>query len=46
MSRRHAAEKGEFYPDPKYGDVVLTKLMNALMWMKEICRRENCLRRF
>ena len=31
MSRRHAAEKREFYPDPKYGDVVLTKLMNALM---------------
>ena len=31
MSRRHAAEKREFYPDPKHGDVVLTKLMNALM---------------
>jgi len=31
MSRRHAAEKREFYPDPKYGDVVLTKLMNGLM---------------
>ena len=31
MSRRHAAEKREFYPDPKYGDVILTKLMNALM---------------
>ena len=31
MSRRRAAEKREFYPDPKYGDVVLTKLMNALM---------------
>ena len=31
MSRRHAAEKREFNPDPKYGDVVLTKLMNALM---------------
>ena len=31
MSRRHAAEKREFYPDPKYGDLVLTKLMNALM---------------
>ena len=28
MSRRHAAEKREFNPDPKYGDVVLTKLMN------------------
>ena len=31
MSRRHAAEKREFNPDPKYGDVVLTKLMNGLM---------------
>ena len=31
MSRRHAAEKREFNPDPKYGDVVLTKLMNSLM---------------
>ncbi len=31
MSRRHAAEKREFYPDPKFGDVVLTKLMNGLM---------------
>ena len=31
MSRRHAAEKRDFNPDPKYGDVVLTKLMNALM---------------
>ena len=31
MSRRHAAEKREFYPDPKHRDVVLTKLMNALM---------------
>ena len=31
MSRRHASEKRDFYPDPKFGDVVLTKLMNALM---------------
>jgi len=31
MSRRHAAEKREFYPDPKFGDVVLSKLMNGLM---------------
>ena len=31
MSRRHAAEKREINPDPKYGDVVLTKLMNGLM---------------
>ena len=31
MSRRRAAEKREFNPDPKYGDVVSTKLMHGLM---------------
>ena len=31
MSRCRAADKREFNPDPKYGDVVLTKLMNGLM---------------
>jgi small subunit ribosomal protein S7 len=31
MSRRHRAEKREVLPDPKYGDVVLSKFMNALM---------------
>ncbi len=31
MSRRHAAEKREVLPDPKYGDLVVTKFMNALM---------------
>ena len=31
MSRRHRAEKREINPDPKYGDLVLTKFMNALM---------------
>lgn len=31
MSRRHAAEKREVLPDPKYGDRVVTKFMNALM---------------
>jgi small subunit ribosomal protein S7 len=31
MSRRHRAEKREINPDPKYGDVVITKFMNALM---------------
>ena len=31
MSRRHAAEKREVLPDAKYGDKVLTKLMNNLM---------------
>ena len=32
MSRRHAAEKREVLPDPKFGDVVITKFMNALMY--------------
>jgi small subunit ribosomal protein S7 len=32
MSRRHAAEKREVLPDAKYGDVVLTKFMNCLMY--------------
>ena len=31
MSRRHRAEKREINPDPKFGDLVLTKFMNALM---------------
>ncbi|WP_339631925.1 30S ribosomal protein S7 [uncultured Sneathiella sp.] len=32
MSRRHAAEKRQVLPDAKYGDVVLTKFMNSLMF--------------
>jgi small subunit ribosomal protein S7 len=32
MSRRHRAEKREIIPDPKYGDLVLTKFMNSLMY--------------
>lgn len=31
MSRRHSAEKRQVLPDPKHGDVVLTKFMNSLM---------------
>ena len=31
MSRRHRAEKREILPDPKFGDLVLTKFMNAIM---------------
>ena len=31
MSRRHAAEKREVLPDPKFKDLVITKFMNALM---------------
>jgi small subunit ribosomal protein S7 len=32
MSRRHTAEKRHVLPDPKYGDFVLTKFMNSLMY--------------
>ena len=32
MSRRHAAEKREILPDPVYGDVVITKFVNNLMY--------------
>jgi small subunit ribosomal protein S7 len=32
MSRRHRAEKRDIIPDPKYGDLVLTKFMNSLMY--------------
>ncbi|MBB3067020.1 MULTISPECIES: 30S ribosomal protein S7 [Limibacillus] len=31
MSRRHSAEKRQILPDPKFGDVVLSKFMNNLM---------------
>ena len=32
MSRRHAAEKREVTPDAKYGNVVVAKFMNSLMY--------------
>ncbi|CEJ13276.1 30S ribosomal protein S7 [Phreatobacter sp. AB_2022a] len=32
MSRRHRAEKREIIPDAKYGNVVLTKFMNSVMY--------------
>lgn len=31
MSRRHRAEKREINPDPKFGDLVVSKFMNAIM---------------
>ena len=31
MSRRRRADKREVIPDPKYGDLVLTKFMNSVM---------------
>ncbi|MBI5120919.1 MAG: 30S ribosomal protein S7 [Rhodospirillales bacterium] len=32
MSRRHSAVKREVQPDPKFGDIVVTKFMNCLMY--------------
>lgn len=32
MSRRHRAEKREINPDPKFGDLVIMKFMNAIMF--------------
>ena len=31
MSRRHKAEKRDIIPDPKFGDLVITKFMNSVM---------------
>ena len=31
MSRRHSAEKRDIIPDPKFGDIVVTKFMNSIM---------------
>jgi small subunit ribosomal protein S7 len=32
MSRRPSADKREINPDPKFGDLVITKFMNAVMY--------------
>ena len=32
MSRRHSAEKREVNPDPKFGNIVITKFMNSVMY--------------
>ncbi|GAA0772151.1 30S ribosomal protein S7 [Roseibium denhamense] len=32
MSRRHRAEKREVNPDPKFGDIVISKFMNSIMY--------------
>ena len=31
MSRRHRADKREILPDPKFGNIVVTKFMNSVM---------------
>ena len=32
MSRRHSAEKREVLPDPKFGNIIITKFMNSIMY--------------
>jgi small subunit ribosomal protein S7 len=32
MSRRHRAEKREIIPDAKFGDIIVTKFMNSVMY--------------
>jgi small subunit ribosomal protein S7 len=32
MSRRHRAEKREILPDPKFGNIVVSKFMNSIMY--------------
>ena len=41
MSRRHKAEKREIIPDPKFGDVVVTKFMNSIMYEGKKSVAEN-----
>src|SRR6185295_4983264 len=32
MSRRHSAEKREVNPDPKFGNIIITKFMNSIIY--------------
>src|SRR5258708_34258459 len=32
MSRRHSAEKREVNPDPKFGNIIITKFMNPVLY--------------
>jgi small subunit ribosomal protein S7 len=41
MSRRRRAEKRDILPDPKYGDIVLTKFMNYVMYEGKKAVAEN-----
>ncbi len=43
MSRRRAAVKREIQPDPKFGDVVVSKFMNSLMTAGRKSVAENIL---
>ena len=41
MSRRHRAEKRDIIPDPKYGDIVVSKFMNSIMLQGKKSVAEN-----
>ena len=41
MSRRRRAEKRDILPDPKFGDVVVTKFMNYVMYEGKKAVAEN-----
>ena len=41
MSRRHRAEKREIIPDAKFGNVVVTKFMNSVMYEGKKSVAEN-----
>jgi small subunit ribosomal protein S7 len=41
MSRRHRAEKREVIPDPKFGDIVVSKFMNSIMYEGKKSVAEN-----
>ena len=41
MSRRHSAEKREINPDPKYGNLVVSKFMNSIMYQGKKSVAEN-----
>src|SRR6266705_3005171 len=43
MSRRRRAEKREVLPDPKFGDLVVTKFMNYVMYEGKKAVAENIL---
>jgi small subunit ribosomal protein S7 len=41
MSRRHQAEKREILPDPKFGNVIVSKFMNSIMHQGKKSVAEN-----
>ena len=41
MSRRHRAQKRDVLPDPKFGDLVVTKFMNYVMYEGKKAVAEN-----